>query len=301
MKMKKRSITFENFKNIPSQSNKGIKKAKAALDISHGKKSTKKICINCGNEFDAGSNNAKYCDECKNGKIYMPGHEKEHYGELIVDAVYRYKDKQYAECTCSCGKKCEMRYDSLKGGRTTSCGHVNEKNLFKQYDLTGKVNQYGVKALCQTGEKNGTSYVWHCICSCGKEFDVSAEDFKVRKSCGHAQDEARKNNVKAAKEEFDKYTIDGTNAIIITQKKPRNNKSGIKGVRWDNDRKKWIAAITFKGKKYYLGRYSTVEEAGEVRKIAEEHIFKDFLNWFSKEFPVLYTRISTKSELNEEK
>lgn len=222
------------------------------------------------------------------------------YKALIVDAVYRYKDRQYAECTCSCGKKCEMRYDSLKGGRTTSCGHVNEKNLFKQYDLTGKVNQYGVRALYQTGEKNGTSYIWHCLCPCGREFDVSVDDFESRKSCGHAQDEARKNNIKAAKEEFDKYSIDGTNAIIITKKKPKNNKSGVKGVRWDNERKKWIAEITFKGKKYYLGRYYTVEDAGEVRKIAEEHIFKDFLKWFSKEFPLLYTRISAKSELNEE-
>lgn len=269
-------------------------KAKSAIDILQSKKLSKKICQNCGKSFYANGNRAKYCNDCKNGKIYMPGHKNEEYGELKVDAVYRHKDKQYAECTCSCGKKCEMRYDSLKEGKTTSCGHVNEKNLFKPYDLSGKINKYGVKALYQTGEKNGTSYIWHCICSCGKEFDVSVDDFENRKSCGHAQDEARKINIKAAKNEFDKYTIDGTNAIIITQKTPKNNTSGVKGVRWDNERKKWVAEIVFKGKRYYLGRYYIIEDAAEVRKIAEEHTHKDFLRWFSEEFPLLHKKISKK-------
>lgn len=57
-----------------------------------------KICLNCGNEFNAKSNGSKYCYDCKNGKIYMQGHENEEYGELKINSVYRYKDKQYAEC-----------------------------------------------------------------------------------------------------------------------------------------------------------------------------------------------------------
>lgn len=112
-----------------------------------------KICLNCGNEFNAKSNSAKYCDDCKNGKIYMPGHIDEVYGELKVDSVYRHKDKQYAECTCSCGKKCETRYDSLRDGRVVSCGHVGESNLFQEKEINGKVNKNGIKLLYKKDEK----------------------------------------------------------------------------------------------------------------------------------------------------
>lgn len=128
---KNKGKSFEDIAKAFGQSAENVRrKAKSALEILQGKKLPPKICFNCGKPFDAKSNSAKYCDDCKNGKIYMPGHEGEIYGELKVDAVYRHKDDQYAECTCSCGKKCEIRYDSIKSEKTTSCGHVNEKIYF---------------------------------------------------------------------------------------------------------------------------------------------------------------------------
>lgn len=274
-------------------------KAKTAIDILQSKKLSRKICRNCGKNFYANGNSAKYCDDCKNGKIYMPGHEGEEYGELKVDAVYRHKDDQYAECTCSCGKKCEIRYNSIKSGKTTSCGHVNQKNLFTSLDLTGKTNKYGLKALYKTGKKDGTCYVWRCLCTCGKEFDVATNDFKIRKSCGHLQEESRENNIKMAKRVYDEYSKDGTNALVITSKIPQNNTSGFKGVKRRTDRETWTAEIIFKGKRYYLGDYYYIEDAAEVRKIAEEHTHKDFLRWFSEEFPLLYKKISDKVEISE--
>lgn len=297
---KNKGKSFEDIAKAFGQSAENVRrKAKSALEILQGKKLPPKICFNCGKPFDAKSNSAKYCDDCKNGKIYMPGHEGEIYGELKVDAVYRHKDDQYAECTCSCGKKCEIRYDSIKSEKTTSCGHVNEKNLFSQLDLTGKMNKYGVKALYNTGEKDGTCYVWRCLCTCGKQFDVATNDFKIRKSCGHLQEKSRKNNIKMAKKVYDEYSKDGTNALVITSKIPQNNTSGFKGVKKRNDRETWTAEIIFKGKRYYLGDYYYIEDAAEVRKIAEEHTHKDFLKWFSEEFPLLYKKISDKAETSE--
>ncbi len=271
-------------------------KAKSAIDILQSKKLSKKICQNCGKSFYANSNRAKYCEDCKNGKIYVKGHKNEQHGELTVDRVYLHKGRLYAECTCSCGEKCEIRYDSIKSGKTTSCGHVNEKNLFTSLDLAGKTNKYGVKALYKTGERDGTCYVWRCLCACGKEFDVATNDFNVRKSCGHLQEETRKSNIKMAKKVYDEYSKDGTNALVITSKIPRNNTSGFKGVKRRNDRGTWVAEIIFKGKRYYLGDYYYIDDAAEVRKIAEEHTHKDFLRWFSEEFPLLYKKISDKVE-----
>ena len=41
----------------------------------------------------------------------------------------------------------------------------------------------------------------------------------------------------------------------------QRNKSGLLGVSWDEERGKWISAIFFGGKKKYLGRFDSPEEA----------------------------------------
>ena len=45
------------------------------------------------------------------------------------------------------------------------------------------------------------------------------------------------------------------------RKKPSNNSSGYLGVHWSKDRGKWVAQISHKGKRIYLGGYETPEEA----------------------------------------
>lgn len=44
----------------------------------------------------------------------------------------------------------------------------------------------------------------------------------------------------------------------------RDNTSGVKGVYYDSRRNKFQTEIHFKGKKYYLGAYDTIEEAACV-------------------------------------
>lgn len=55
-----------------------------------------------------------------------------------------------------------------------------------------------------------------------------------------------------------------------------NSSTGVNGVFFD--RGKYRAAIFFKGKRTYLGRYSTIEEAAAARKQAEEILYKEYLN-----------------------
>lgn len=74
--------------------------------------------------------------------------------------------------------------------------------------------------------------------------------------------------------------IDGTNIKNLTAKTPKNNTSGIKGVSWNKERKKWVAQIGFKGKNYNLGRYCSIEEAKDIRKVAENELFGNFLEWY---------------------
>lgn len=252
-----------------------------------------KKCVVCGKEFEAKGNNAKFCPECKNSKIPANEHIGERHFELKIKSAYRYKFRLYVECECSCGKKCTVRYDSLLNGKTKSCGHVSDKNLLESIDLTGKENKYGVKALYRL-EKRGKTYAWHCVCYCGKEFDTTVEVFNRIKSCGCAQDRARKQHYNIILKDIRENAMqDGTNIYSIRNKKMlKNNTSGIRGVTWDKARKKWRAQIEFKGKAYNLGRYDRKEDAEKVRKIAEEKMFGDFLKWFAEEFPERWRKIN---------
>ncbi|UCD53067.1 MAG: HNH endonuclease [Phycisphaerales bacterium] len=46
--------------------------------------------------------------------------------------------------------------------------------------------------------------------------------------------------------------------------RPRGGRSKYKGVRYDKRRKKWIAEITYKGKKHYLGAFDNEIEAAQA-------------------------------------
>ena len=57
----------------------------------------------------------------------------------------------------------------------------------------------------------------------------------------------------------------------LNQKQYSNNKTGVTGVFWDKNRRKWKAQIGGTGTKFYqiLGYFSDIEEAIEARKAAE--------------------------------
>lgn len=68
-----------------------------------------------------------------------------------------------------------------------------------------------------------------------------------------------------------------------------NNKSGHRGVFWEEKTKRWRAGIGFQGKKYFIGRFKNVEDAIKARKEFEDRFFAPIL----KERPIskktLYT------------
>lgn len=54
------------------------------------------------------------------------------------------------------------------------------------------------------------------------------------------------------------------------------NTSGVAGVYFDKQRKKWVASITYNHKKVYLGRYAVKEEAILARLTKEVELYKEF-------------------------
>lgn len=56
-----------------------------------------------------------------------------------------------------------------------------------------------------------------------------------------------------------------------------NNKSGIKGVAWRKQNRKWVAYISVRGNRIYLGTFDDRESAAAARQEAEQANFSEFL------------------------
>lgn len=56
----------------------------------------------------------------------------------------------------------------------------------------------------------------------------------------------------------------------------RTNTSGIKGVRYQADRRKWIAMITVKGKQRNLGRFASIVDAAKAYRAAAIDAWGEF-------------------------
>ena len=67
-----------------------------------------------------------------------------------------------------------------------------------------------------------------------------------------------------------------------SEKLNKNNNTGVMGVHFNKERKKYIATIKIKGKLYYLGGYKTLEAAAIVRKKAEEMTQDKFLEQYEE-------------------
>jgi hypothetical protein len=55
-----------------------------------------------------------------------------------------------------------------------------------------------------------------------------------------------------------------------------NNTSGVKGVSWSKERRKWETYIGYNGKKINLGRFVNLKDAIQARKEAEIKYFGEY-------------------------
>lgn len=200
----------------------------------------------------------------------------------ILDRKRENKHTYYRVQCPVCNNIKWMRADGLKHAK--SCGCLGKAAQFKAEDIKGQ--KFGrLTALEPTDKrKDNGSVIWRCRCECGNIAYKPISWLKKGgvKSCGCLSKEihaaaGRGTLTQKAK----KVCVEGTRLDNLTAKKPKNNKSGIKGVTWDVNRHKWKAQIGFKGKMYYLGRYATKEEAAKARKKAEGQLFKPILDKYS--------------------
>lgn len=197
------------------------------------------------------------------------------YNNLKVDKLtdeYNSYNRRLYECTCLlCGAKRLATKQNLQRNEIKDCG-----NHLVYNDITNQ--QFGkLKALYVTDKKSETKSrcrIWHCKCDCGNECDVLYDDLVSGnvKSCGCLKTEKIK-----------QLYVAGTAPCKLDGNKIRKtNTSGTTGVWFDSTRQMWTAEIMFKKKKYRLGRYKDKQDAIKARKLAEEKIFGEFLEWYEK-------------------
>lgn len=175
-------------------------------------------------------------------------------------------------CRCDCGNLHTVTAHELKAGKTTSCGcrHGIEAGNFA--DISGrKVGRLTVLYPTEKRDKKG-SILWHCLCDCGNELDIS-EDNLIHgsyRSCGCLKAEHQKN--------INNYLhrIDGTCVEWLEKRKHRSdNTSGFRGVYVRHG--KFRAGIGFKKQRFHIGTYDTFEEAVQARLEAEKLIHNGFV------------------------
>ena len=141
----------------------------------------------------------------------------------------------------------------------------------KRLDLTGQ--RFGLLTVVERVESIGNRTAWRCRCDCGGERIVKTihlREGKV-KSCGC---------VRALHSEsaLGLHYVDGTCVEMLrANTKRRNNKSGVVGVMWRPDCRRWQATIMFKGTRHNLGVYDLFDDAVAARREAEALYYDSFL------------------------
>lgn len=149
-----------------------------------------------------------------------------------------------------------------------------------QLDWTPKLNLRGqtfgsLRAIKPVPRQNGKP-AWLCHCeACGAKKIVKTKDLRrgAATSCGC---QWKKRGVEQMQ------YVDGTCIEMLKNTKVRiNNSTGHTGVSYDRKYNKYRAEITLQGKRHYLGRFETLEEAVKAREGARKNLHQAFIDTYS--------------------
>lgn len=269
-----------------------------------------KICKECGKNFE-GYKSQKICLSCK-GKSKSKQRRfikiGDTYGFFRVDSI---ADKSYLAYNCHC-LKCGQDFIANGGTIFASCytGCGNCKKNEKKCDIEEKYNSYvgkiyenleiikfagykTTKSNLKNGKVRYQNYpVMLCKCKlCEKNSEIELRHILSGDAtkCKNCRD---KKFVKSGNDIISTSSINGTSVIAIDgrRKKNKNNSSGYNGIS-TTESGKYRAYINFKRKQYHLGVYEDKEDALAARKLAEQKIYGDFIEWYKKEFPEKWEKL----------
>lgn len=178
-------------------------------------------------------------------------------------------------CRCDCGEEKIFIKSNVKRGLARSCGHCVRRHT--RHDLIKDTvgRRFGkLTVLKELGYRRVL-----CRCDCGNVKEVNKSHLLSGDivSCGCEQ---KMSAIKARVSKLYK----GTDINKISAEKPTSRSTtGIRGVSYSTRRGKYRANIGFRGQKFELGWFDTIEEAAAARKTAEERLYKPLIaEWKEK-------------------
>lgn len=134
-----------------------------------------------------------------------------------------------------------------------------DRGKFKQGSIAGTINEWGY-LIINIDKKlyRGHRLAWLYMTGKWPEFDIDHEDTNKANN--------RWLNLRPANK-----SKNGAN-----RDKPKNNKSGTKGVYWDNGTQKWRAKIGVNNKHICLGRYIDIKDAQKAYAEAAIKYFGEY-------------------------
>lgn len=204
----------------------------------------------------------------------------------LWSVLYRTENDKYGQavwhCKCICGNEKDISGGRLRHNPSYSCGCVSKNKSKNKWDLSG---HYGV------GYDNQGRPFYFDI----EDFDMISKYYWRVHQHEYVSTAIYDPNTKKITEmqlhrfimnPLPEQEVDHINhipyddrkenlRIVSTSQNQMNtitssrNTSGVKGVHWDKDTKKWRVRITVNGKRIGLGFYSDINEAAKARKEAE--------------------------------
>lgn len=200
-------------------------------------------------------------------RIHMVGKK---FGRLtVIEEVYCNKHRRYLKCLCECGNIKIVPMSHLRNGHTKSCGCLKREKAIKHamWGTPEYITWHSMMQRCYNPNNNAykdyggrgifVSEKWH-------NFETFLADMGLKPK-GLTID--RINNDR----EYSKDNCSWTTYVeqVRNRRLNKTNKTGVAGVRWRKDIKKYHASIWLNYKIYNLGHFKTLEKAIAARKAGE--------------------------------
>lgn len=144
-----------------------------------------KEVINTGIAIRSGAVNSCGClsNERKRSKDIIGSK----FGRLTPYEAVKKNNRWYYKCRCECGNEAVIRGDSLKDGKTTSCGCERNIAVSKRHKKNIIGNVFGkLTAIEEVGKSKSGNIRYKCLCECGNETIVNGNHLRRGdiQSCG---------------------------------------------------------------------------------------------------------------------
>jgi len=177
------------------------------------------------------------------------------------------------KCLCDCGNFIVVISSKLRAGRTKSCGCLNKERIRDAiiHGMGGTpIYQTWANMVhrCTNPDDIGYSYYGGrgiTVCDRWLKFENFFADMGIKPK--GLTIERKDNDLGYFKENCCWASMSDQSKNKRIQK---NNKTGVTGICWHPQTKKYQASIRVNGKQKYIGLFVSLEQAAEARKQAEQ-------------------------------